>query len=202
MDGFPLMASMMFTVEGLDSRSDLRRGNLTMSPTVPRIALDGNEGAASLFANSSTILVDMETGERVPHFVEQDAWEYDDSERWGPVVDGSRESWNGDGVWLLQPIRTLHPGRSYAVGVIGVRASSGDVIVPVTPVRSGTPELDALASAGVPTHDLQVREAVHRSVGILLIRYSRLASPDPASIPFRSSLGATKHKAAPPQPGA
>jgi hypothetical protein len=64
-----------------------------------------SDPAASLEAASPTVVVDMETGERVPHFAEKDA----------EAIDlGAPES---EIALIIRPVVRLQPGHHYAVGV-------------------------------------------------------------------------------------
>lgn len=115
-------------------------------------------------ADAPTVIVDLTTGERVPHFAELDASADDDDER----------------AYVLRPVVPLEYGRHYAVGVRGLVTTSGATIPPSDAFRSlrddepGTdPDVESrrqrfddvvfpgLQAAGVPRDELQLAWDFH-----------------------------------------
>ena len=85
-----------------------------------------DELAASLDAGANSILVDADTGERIPHFVERDV----------SIVDSVESS------LLLHPVQPLEHGHRYVVGFRNVMDRSGGAIAPsdaYAALRDGTP---------------------------------------------------------------
>ncbi len=116
--------------------------------------------AASLTDASPTVIVDMETGERVAHFAELDA--------------NARMQYDQQALYI-RPVQRLEGGRRYAVGVRKSLLARGGGALPVPPgfqaVLDGAvtdharleeirPQLEeaiaALGTAGVPSTDLVV----------------------------------------------
>lgn len=69
----------------------------------------------SLFEDCKTIVLDTDTGQRVPHWVEKDAVEKVHPE---------------DDVMIIQPAIPLHHARRYIVAVRGLLDTSGNLIQP------------------------------------------------------------------------
>lgn len=134
----------------------------------PRPAdLDGIGGPdaidASLADDFPTVVLDLETGERVPHWIEHDARADD------PALTAL----------YIRPATRLRPDRAYAVAIRGLRDADGDLL-PAPPgfaaLRDGeqthAPRLEArragfedlfaaLADAGVERADLQLAWRFH-----------------------------------------
>ena len=70
--------------------------------------------AASLAADHPTVILDLQTGERVPHWVENDA----------------RAQSPEETLLYLRPASRLAPGRAYAVAIRGLSGQSGMPIAP------------------------------------------------------------------------
>lgn len=80
----------------------------------------------TLGATATTIVVDAETGERVPHFAELDRW---------PSTDPARAP------LYLRPTRRLREGARYVVGIRGLRHIDGSAVTPsafFAALRDGT----------------------------------------------------------------
>jgi hypothetical protein len=89
------------------------------------------EIAETLEATSSTQLLDAETGERIPHFAEIDAWEQTDPAR-APLY--------------IRPAVRLREGHRYVVAVRGLRYADGSAIEPsdyFRALRDETPLADS-----------------------------------------------------------
>jgi hypothetical protein len=106
--------------------------------------------ALSVGEPSPTVIVEVATGRRVGHIAELDAM----------AVLGQRR------LLVIRPIERLRDGATYAVGVRGLVDADGSVIAAnagFVEAKGGGPAADevaaaadALASAGVPTDDLQL----------------------------------------------
>lgn len=108
-------------------------------------------------SGSTTVIVDMETGARVPHFAEIDGW---------PATDPGRAP------LYLRPAARLREGAHYAVGIRGLRHADGSPVAPsafFAALRDGTslegadvearrPALEevfmSLEAAGAPREEL------------------------------------------------
>ncbi|MCB9614463.1 MAG: hypothetical protein H6722_18650 [Sandaracinus sp.] len=99
-DGFSINSSLVVAFEGRVDPSNL--------PNHTRIA-------ASLEADSPTVIVDVETGERVAHFAELDEWE---TVEW-------LASEPGYSTLYLRPAVPLQYGRRYVAAVRGLRRLDG-----------------------------------------------------------------------------
>ncbi len=90
----------------------------SMLVDLPGVSLTGVAGhddiSASIADSSLTIIVDAETGERVPHFVELDMSQEDADER----------------LLMIRPVEPMGYGRSYVVGLRGLVDDSGAAIAP------------------------------------------------------------------------
>jgi hypothetical protein len=110
-DGFSPMTSMMTSFPG---------------PVDPA-TLNGEAAIeASLADDSTTVIVDAETGERVPHFAELDGWPSTDPER-APLY--------------IRPAVRLEEGRRYVVAIRGLRYADGATVEPsayFAALRDGT----------------------------------------------------------------
>ena len=129
-----------------------------VNATVDGLISHENLGAY-LADDARTVIVNVETGERVPHFAE---------------VDVTAE-WDHERMLILHPVVPMEHGGRYAVGIRNVVDSSGDPI-PVSEgfaaLRDGTPNGDpriearrslytdtifpALSAAGFPQTELQL----------------------------------------------
>ena len=96
----------------------------------PGLAATGLNGpgdiAASLTEGSLTILLDAETGERIPHFAERDV----------SLEDSDNSS------LLIHPVAPLRYGKRYVVGVRGLVDAAGAPLAPTeafAQLRDGTP---------------------------------------------------------------
>ncbi len=115
-------------------------------------------------ADATTVLLDLETGERVPHWAELDA---------SAAYDGER-------LLVLQPAVPLHHDRSYAVGVRGLVTIGGEPVSSseaFLALRDGTASntwdvegrrdhfdsdvFPALETAGFPREELQLAWDFH-----------------------------------------
>lgn len=95
-DGFPILGSLYFllpgqTVQGVISNQDI---------------------GAYTATDARTVILDAQTGERVPHFVEIDT-SLDDPERQ---------------VMMIRPVRPMKNGTRYVVGVRGIVDAAGGVL--------------------------------------------------------------------------
>lgn len=85
---------------------------------LPGVSLDGvighDELGAFLDEDAKTVVVDVETGERVPHFVELDMSHEDDERR----------------LLMLRPVAPMQYGHRYVVGLRGLVDESGASIAP------------------------------------------------------------------------
>ncbi|MFT4976045.1 MAG: hypothetical protein ACI8S6_001940, partial [Myxococcota bacterium] len=95
----------------------------------PDTSLDGTVGhddiGASLADGALTVILDAETGERMPHFVELDMSQDDDNRR----------------AFMIVPAAPLDYGRRYVIGVRGLSALDGGAISPsegFAALRDGT----------------------------------------------------------------
>ncbi|HHO52009.1 MAG TPA: hypothetical protein ENK18_14280 [Deltaproteobacteria bacterium] len=156
------------TTDGIQLRPDAyadKDGYSTLSPLLAwfgEVDLEGTIGhdaiEAYLEPGAKTVIVDVQTGERVPHFVELDM--------------SARE---GERVLILRPAVPLRHGAQHVVGIRGLSLAGGGP-VPVSPafaaLRDGHPTRDvdvesrrdvfesvvfpALARAGVARDQLQL----------------------------------------------
>jgi hypothetical protein len=99
-DGFSPLTSMMISFPG-----ELDDSLLSDEEHVPD----------TLALGSTTVIVDMETGERVAHFAELDRWEATDPAR-APLY--------------LRATERLRPNTRYAVGISGLRFIDGSAVAP------------------------------------------------------------------------
>ncbi len=99
-DGFSPLTSMMISFPGALDESVLSNEEHIEDTLLP---------------GSRTVIVDMETGERVAHFAEIDRWEATDPAR-APLY--------------LRPARRLSPNTRYAVGITGLRYVDGSEVEP------------------------------------------------------------------------
>lgn len=100
----------------------------------PGVSLSGVVGhddiGASLDEDALTVVVDVETGERVPHFVELDRSHDDDERR----------------LLMIRPVSPMAYGHRYVVGIRGLVDESGAPIAPSAAfqaLRDGTPSDDS-----------------------------------------------------------
>jgi hypothetical protein len=104
-------------------------------------ATPDDEGMAlSLTAESKTVLLDAETGERVPHFAEED----------------KNSNHIGTRALTIRPVVTLANARRYIVAVRGVVDASGNVIEPTegfAALRDGTASSDPAISSRASKYD-------------------------------------------------
>lgn len=134
-------------------------GPMVYLPTATDVGLAGpSEAERSLLADSLTVILDAETGERVAHFAELDHSHDEDAYR----------------ALLLRPLALLTPGRRYIVAIRGIVDGDGDLLEPSAAfeaLRDGTdsdePSVDRrrylyedifarLETAGVAREDLQI----------------------------------------------
>jgi hypothetical protein len=101
-DGFSPMTSMITVFDG-----ELDPSNLKGEDRIPE----------SLEADSPTVLLDAETGERVAHFAELNQWEGTDPNR---------------AAFYLRPAQRLKEGHRYVVGIRGVKRKDGS-LAPASP---------------------------------------------------------------------
>lgn len=99
----------------------------------PDATLDGTAGhddiGASIADGSLTIILDAETGERMPHFVELDMTQDEDDRR----------------AFMIVPAAPLKYGHRYVIGIRGLTALDGGAVSPsagFTALRDGTPTED------------------------------------------------------------
>ncbi|HJL19665.1 MAG TPA: hypothetical protein RMH99_28645 [Sandaracinaceae bacterium LLY-WYZ-13_1] len=131
-DGFSPMTSMLASFPG---------------PVDPATLNGETAIEATLSADSTTVLVDAETGELVAHFAELDTWPATDPER-APLY--------------LRPAARLEEGRRYVVGIQGLSYVDGSDVEPpayFAALRDGTE---------LPGTDLEDRRAHYEEVfGVL-----------------------------------
>ena len=142
-DGFSTIAPLLFVFdEPVDASS---------SHMVP--AWDIGLYTAS---NATTVLVDTVTGQRIPHWVEIDAYapEYGAGARY-TAPDGTSTPLQP--LIILQPAEPLLHNRRYAVGVRGFRSSAGAL---VSPSPGFTSLRDAATSASVAPRAAHFRSVV------------------------------------------
>lgn len=101
----------------------------TLIAHFPDTTLDGTASHADIGASiadgSLTVIVDAETGERIPHFVELDMTQDQDDRR----------------AFLLVPVVPMDYGRRYVVGIRGLTATDGGPVAPsegFAALRDGT----------------------------------------------------------------
>lgn len=153
----PFVADELANIyDGFSPNSQIR---FTFAAKVDVAALPGlHDIAASLAADASIVLIDAESGERWPYFVEADAT----AEPGEPVTT------------FVRPMRRLDFNRTYVVGVRGLKDESGAEIAASPLFRAlrdqlttDVPQLEAmradheavfsaLASAGVERESLQL----------------------------------------------
>lgn len=141
-DGFSPMTSLVTTFPG---------------PLDPATLHGEDALEATLAADSTTLIVDAETGALVAHFAELDEWPSTSPER-APLY--------------LRPAARLNEGRRYIVGIRGLRTTDGSLVQPsayFAALRDGREQpgtdieqrrahfeeiFERLASAGVPREEL------------------------------------------------
>jgi hypothetical protein len=160
-DGYAPTAQVLVHLEGVDPEASGASRLLPGVPQSPPYVGVRTHDLRSLDADSPTVLLDVDTGERVLHWVEVDA---------NPraLADPSRQ------VLFLRPARSLVPDHRYIVAFRGMRDADGNLLEPELPFRalrdrrhSTIPALEArrdhfedifaeLRRAGVPRRDLQL----------------------------------------------
>ncbi|MBZ0120898.1 MAG: hypothetical protein K8H88_28145, partial [Sandaracinaceae bacterium] len=126
-DGFSPMPAIVTSYPGVVDASGLN---------------DENEIAASLEADNSTLILDYETGERVPHWGELDEWE-------GMGVDPARKA------LYLRPAVRLREGARYVVAIRNLDYMGGAPIEPsdyFRALRDSTPLAGASDIEGRRAH--------------------------------------------------
>ncbi|MBI3784864.1 MAG: hypothetical protein HY270_15830 [Deltaproteobacteria bacterium] len=124
LDGFsPGSQIMMHFPQGVDlaasNASRLLEPQCCGQPAGPPWIDTRTESGRSLEADSPTVLLDADTGERVLHFAENDARATDQARR----------------LFFLRPSRILTPGHRYVVAVRNLIALDGSPVVPELPFR-------------------------------------------------------------------
>lgn len=114
--------SLPVNIDGIKAAPDLwneRDGFSPLSPIMTffdDVSLDGVIGHDNLDAyedeSSLTVIVDVETGERVPHFVELDMSHEQDDRR----------------ALVLRPVRPMEWGHRYVVGIRGLKKKDGTAV--------------------------------------------------------------------------
>ncbi|MFT4628119.1 MAG: hypothetical protein ACI8PZ_006814 [Myxococcota bacterium] len=128
-------------------------GFSTLTPMLAHlgdVSLDGVIGHQNLgdylAADAKTVLIDAETGERVPHFVELDM----------TAEPGKR-------VLILRPVRALAHGRRHVIGIRGLTLESGGAVKVsdgFTALRDGTASDDPGIEARRDRFDAEVFPAL------------------------------------------
>ncbi|CAM9145677.1 unnamed protein product, partial [Scytosiphon promiscuus] len=124
MDGFSTLAPILFYVEGMSSSGFATPGDI----------------GASLHANSTTWLIEANTGRMVPHFVELDAMDPEST------------------LAVLQPAAPLRHGTRYIVAVCGALGDWGELLPP-------TPGFQELVDASLADRMTKIRPDLRRRAG-------------------------------------
>lgn len=131
-----------------------RDGWSPLSPLLahlPGVSLDGVIGHDDLGAYAGddvkTVIVDVETGERVPHFVELDTTGDDDTRR----------------LLILQPVTPMQYGHRYAVGLRGLVDEAGAAIEP-SPAFLALRDGGSVEDESVNPDDVEGRREVYDEV--------------------------------------
>ena len=106
-------------IQGTPTYWNERDGFSPLSPIMvhfPEMSLDGVIGhdaiGAYLDADAKTVIIDVETGERMPHFAELDMSHDQDNRR----------------AFILRPVKPLEWGRRYVVGIRGISKTDGSAV--------------------------------------------------------------------------
>ena len=161
LDGFAPTVQIVAHLEGVDPEASGASRLLEGTPqSAPYVDVRTHD-ARSLEADSPTVLLDLETGERVLHWVEVDQTP-------AALADPSRQ------VLFIRPAVALVPDRRYVVALRSMKNAAGELIAPEPVFRalrdrspSTIPALEArrgemeeifhaLRSAGVKRWDLQL----------------------------------------------